>query len=201
MTIDRKLARLSPIREPEGDRVSVQTGQVPVTQTYENKPNIRRGDYERDTKAVRKSGEALVDTGNSFNGFPQIHQEVRADAQTSIGYPNVSGNLVFNLALANVFRISLSGNATISVDVENWPSDAYPKTGGLPTGLEWAAVLKIDNPGGFDLQVVADHWAPLSEEPDLSIPGYYEICLTLNQTPGFATEVSAYPSIMPAVPE
>lgn len=197
MSIDRKITRLTPISEPDGDRVPLPPTEVKAVQRADIVPDEQYGELQRQTGLLKRSGSASLETGNSFNGMPQLHAESRSDAQTSVGYPNMSGVQALDIATANVFRISLSGNATLSLSTSNWPDDAYDKTGGIPTGLEYAAVLKIDNAGGHNLVINADHWAPFDSAPDLSRPGYYEICITINQTPGFPTEVSAYPSIQP----
>lgn len=196
--ISRHISRSTPVMEPDGDKVQPPSGNAPYKASRAVSAGKDNDQLIEQSNLIRTSGAPSLDSGNRWNGRVQYQMETRSDAQTSVGYPNVSGNLVIDFAIANVFRIRLTGDTNISFDVSNWPSDSYNKQGGMPTGLEYAIVMKIDNPNGFTLNISANHWAPESDAPDLSRSGYYEVCMTINQTPGFSTIVSGYPSIQPS---
>ncbi len=202
MSIERKLSILTPISEPTGDRVPSVAQGVP----YEGKISFAAETERTEPKQVghmRTFDEARVDNGNDWQGFPQLHPEIRAEARTAIGYLDVSGAISIDLSLATIFRLEIVGDTTISLTTANWPSDVYDRTSDDDSGvgLEFGVVLMIDNTGGHNLTIAADHWAPKDIAPDLSNAGYYEIGLAVNWMPGWPTLVRGFPAITPMVEE
>lgn len=199
MSIERKLSILTPISEPTGDRVPSVAQGVP----YEGKISFAAETARTEPKQVghmRTFDEARVDNGNDWQGFPQLHAESRSDAQTAIGYKDVSGDLEIDVSLANIFRLEISGDTTISVSISEWPTDNYDRSADEDSGvgLDFAVVLLIENDGGHEITITADHWGPNDSVPDLSEGGFYEIGLAVNWMPGWDTLVRAFPAIKPA---
>lgn len=189
MSIDRKITRLTPVREPDGDRVPVLPGDFNVVNERRIEAGIQRGELQKASKLLKTQGEALLETGNHWKGMPQLHQELRSYAETAVNLGSLSGPIQIDVARANVFYMTLTGNASISL------SQAWPKGHDSASGIDVSASLLIQK-GSGSLSINTNHWGPEGEEPDLSRPGFYEISLAICAFPTFQV-IRAWPSIVP----
>lgn len=191
MTVDTNIARLTPYKEPQGDRVLIPPSGVPVSRNAEVPSFVIEGELQKENAILKTSGAAMVDTGNHWQGMPQLHPELRAYAETAINLGNVSGNIVINPARANVFYMNLTGGANISI------SNAWPQGYVSDGGIDISASLLIQK-GAGSLVINTNYWGPEGETPDLSPAGFYEISLAVCVFSGFQI-IRAWPSIIPAV--
>lgn len=193
MTIERSLEQLRPRKPRPRTDTAVADTPLPAIAKLEFGASSDSNALRLDTGTMRTEGPASLDTGNDYGGLPQAAVEFRGVAETVIKPAAQSGNIVLDLARANVFRLTLNGAATLAFSTANWPLTAYQRSPGV--GVDISCSVVIQKPAAA-LTIVADHWAPDDNPPDLSAAGFYEIGFAILLMDG-ETIVRGFPAIKP----
>ncbi len=193
MTIERSLDQLRPRRPRTRNDASIADTQVPAVAKLEFGASPDSNALRLDTGTMRTEGPASLDTGNDYGGMPQAAAEFRGIAETAIRPAAQSGNIVLDLARANVFRLTLNGAATITFSTANWPVGAYQRSAGVGIDISCSVIIEK---GASSLTIECDHWAPDDNPPDLTAAGFYEIGFAILMI-GSETIVRGYLVIKP----
>jgi len=198
MDIDSKLARLRPVKTPEGDRVTPVSKGVPYTgkASMTADPDSTNALQKRNGD-MRSHGTAQLEYGNDFGGNPQHQMEIRGYIQTVIDLGDVSGTVSIDLSEAAIYRARCTGATAFSVIPGTFP-DPYGRT-----AWDINVVIQIRNVNASVISFAASMggsvWAPRNApQPVLNKAGYYEIAIGASypRTADFPTRF--YPIIVPA---
>lgn len=197
MTIERSLAKLQAAQNAPGDRLP-RGGRPGVALGERSHTPDTDADIHRYENAVMKrSGAPTIGLGADWQGMPFLHPEIRAHAETAVHLGNVAGALQIDVARAGTQAMIATGNLQITFSLNNWPSGAYTRSGGV-AGLDIPITLIIVKQNGGPMTIGVTHWAPQDQIPDLSKAGFYEIGVGLLYFPGDQTVIArGYPIIRP----
>lgn len=197
MTIERSLSKLQAAQNPPGDHLP-RGGRAGVALGKRSHTPATDADLQRYENAVMKrSGHPTFGLGADWQGMPIMHPEIRSHAETALHLGNVAGDLVIDVARASTQSMVAIGGLAITLSINGWPINAYPRNG-LVSGIDIPLTLLISKQVSGPLIINVTHWAPESEPPNLEKPGFYEIGVGLLYFPGDPTAIArGYPIIRP----
>ena len=194
MTVERSLSKLLPAKQREAQEVQRPTPGVQVSSRQSVAGRSNDAELRREARLLRSSGDASLETGNSWHGLPQRHMELRAVRETVIDLGQVSGEVVIDLSLANVFAMQTVGETTINLNLDSYPQIVMP---GVPNTFEFSVTLHLFKADAAACLLPANVWAPNYTALTLMKEGYHQVTLSVTVLNAF-TWIVAYPTVLPA---